>query len=342
MEQPTLDFLASCGLAIARPNPRQYQARMAGQPGVTVLFQRMHDLIRQVAEGRVDLAAVGYDYVLEQDPELRNLVIVHPDLGYGRAEVVVAVPEAWVDVSTVDDLADVALELREAGRTLRVATSYPNLARRFLDEHGIMHFTLHVADGALEAAPSLGYADIIIDLTETGTSLRENRLKCLDDGRLLKTQACLIGNRRALTSDPQKREATRRILELIEAHLRAQQFVSLTANMRGRCEEEIARHVISHQATAGLTGPTIARVYAKSGDASDGLRWYSVTVVVRHDLALEAVEHFRRMGGSGITVSPARYVFEDRCEAFTRLLEELGVQRQEYERDRQRAHSLSD
>ena len=200
MEQPTLDFLASCGLTVARPNPRQYQATMSGQPGVTVLFQRTHDLIRQVADGSVDLAVAGYDYFLEYDPEGSDLLVVYPDLGYARAEVVVAVPEAWVDVSTLDDLADVALELREAGRSLRVATIYPNLARRFLDEHGITYFTLQVADGALEAAPGLGYADIVVDLTETGTSLRENRLKCLEDGRLLTTQACLIGNRRLLAA----------------------------------------------------------------------------------------------------------------------------------------------
>jgi ATP phosphoribosyltransferase len=223
-------------------------------------------------------------------------------MGYSRCELVVAVPDAWIDVSSVADLVDLSVELRERGRELRVATEYPRLVRRFLFSKGLNYFTLVESSGATEAAPTMGYADIIADITETGVTLRDNRLKTVADGTILKSQACLIGNRRLLKQDPCCLETTRFMLELIEARLRASNYYR-------------------YPEVAGIQGPTISKVYSKLSQEQD---WYAVTVVVEMDKLVEAVETMRQMGGSGITVFSANYVFEGESQLYKRLVQQLG------------------
>ena len=116
---------------------------------------------------------------------------------------------------------------------MRVATKYPNLARQFLYDRGMTYFELVEVSGAIEAAPALETADIICDITSSGVTLRENRLKSVGGGVVVESQACLIGNRRGLASDPERLEATRGLLELMDAYLRSRQQVSITANIRG-------------------------------------------------------------------------------------------------------------
>ncbi len=158
---------------------------------------------------------------------------MHGELGYQRCALVLGIPESWVDVSSVSDLAEVATELRGMGRELRVATKYTNLTRQYLYDRGVTYFSLVEVSGAIEAAPSLDTADVICDLTSSGVTLRENRLKTIAGGTVLESQACLIGNRRILGHDPARLEATCHMLELIEASLRSRQHLSLTANIRG-------------------------------------------------------------------------------------------------------------
>src|SRR5579884_1439022 len=196
MEEETLAFLHACGLAVDRPNPRQYRAIIRSLPGVEVLFQRAADIYAKVSEGTVDLGITGYDVVREHQEEDDPVVLLQPELGFGRCALVLAVPDGWIDVESVTDLAEVAAALRARGRELRVATKYPNLTRQFLYDHGINFFTLVESTGAMEAAPALGYADIICDISSSGVTLRENRLKPITGGTLLTSQACLIGNRK--------------------------------------------------------------------------------------------------------------------------------------------------
>ena len=154
---------------------------MPALPCVDVLFQRVTDVVYKVSDGTAQLGITGLDVVREHPHE--DLVVIHEDLRYGYCKLLVAVPEAWVDVETMIDLTEVALDFREyKRRNLRVATTYSNLARQFLHDQGIHHFTLVNAEGAIEAAPTIGYADIIVDLVQTGTTLRENHLKALPDG----------------------------------------------------------------------------------------------------------------------------------------------------------------
>lgn len=308
IEEVTMRFFEAAGLPVSRPNPRQYAGRVDGRPDVSVIFQRAADIVAKVDDGSLDVGVTGYDQVCEYRYDDDNLIVLMEDLGYSRCQIVVAVPEAWLDIATVADLADLAVELKTGGRELRIATDYPNLARAFLYRHGVNYFVLTGAEGALEAAPSMGYADLIIGLTETGTTLRDNRLKLLEGGRLLRSQACLIGNRRALAGSPAKRPPLRAIMELIEARLRVRDYRRLTANIRGESPEAVAQSVIAHLETAGAQGPTVARVYPKH--APLGESWFAVTIIVRTDQLLAAVDHLRRTGAAGISVHTPEYIFE--------------------------------
>jgi ATP phosphoribosyltransferase len=161
----------------------------------------------------------------------------------------------------------------------------------------------------------------VIEITETGTTLRENRLKLLDDGRILRSQACLIGNRRALAASEEKRQTLRGMMELIEAHLRARHFRTVTANIRGDSPEDVARHVVAQVETAGAQGPTIARVYPKQGALSE--RWFAVTVLVHKQVLQKAIDHLRRAGASGISVHRPEYLFEAESWAYRAAMHAL-------------------
>src|SRR5437762_12045530 len=165
MEEETLSFLSTCGLQVDRSNPRQYRARIRSLPSVEVTFQRAGDIFAKVDEGSVDLGITGYDIVAEYRREDDPVHVLLPELGYGRCSLVLAVPESWIDVTTVHDLSEIAATKHVNGHELRVATKYPNLAREFLYDHGINYFSLTESSGALEAARSLGYADLIADIT---------------------------------------------------------------------------------------------------------------------------------------------------------------------------------
>ncbi|MCA9906191.1 MAG: ATP phosphoribosyltransferase, partial [Anaerolineae bacterium] len=197
ISEPTLNFLRDCGLRVEKPNPRQYTGAVPAVPRLDVLFQRVIDILYKVADGTAQLGITGLDVVHEYPHD--DVMVIHDNLGYGECKLLVAVPESWIDVGTMADFADVALDFREyQRRNIRIATTYPHMTRKFLHAQGIHHFTIVNAEGAIEAAPTIGYADAVVDLTQTGTTLRENHLKPIGDGVILESQACLIGNRTAL------------------------------------------------------------------------------------------------------------------------------------------------
>ncbi|MCC6177725.1 MAG: ATP phosphoribosyltransferase [Chloroflexi bacterium] len=321
MEEQTLEFLAACGLKVNRPNPRQYRATVSALPGVEVLFQRANDIFAKVSEGSVDLGITGFDIVREHQRDDDGVITLQPALGYGACALVVAVPEGWIDVSSVTDVAEISAEFRTRGRDLRVATKYPNLTRQFLFDNGINYFTIAESSGALEAAPALGAADVIVDLVSSGVTLRENRLKRVGGGTIVESQACLIGNRAALRDCSAKLDVTRSILELIEAQMRSREYVSLTGNIRGESPDAVARRVTAHTEVAGLRGPTISKVYPKVG-GEEG--WFAATVVVQSRLLLQAVEALRKAGASEVSVVQLRYAFEGKCWTFEALRRALA------------------
>jgi ATP phosphoribosyltransferase len=319
LEEDTIRFMAACGLRVNRTNPRQYTARVPAIPGANVLFQRAADILAKVEEGSADIGITGLDIVRESSPEDGDVLVIM-NLGYGKCELVLAVPESWIDVISLSDLADVAGSFKGKGRELRVVTKFPNLTRQFLYRAGITYFAVVEAHGALEVAPSMGYADIISDITSSGTTLRDNRLKRIAGGNILSAQACLIGNRKLLGASDAKLQSTKTIIELFEAHLRASDYLSVTANIQGESAEAVAQLVMRLPELAGLQGPTIGRVFAKER-GSEG--WHAVTVVVKKDLLLPAVEHLRKSGASDVTVVPLGYAFEARSWHYQALLEKI-------------------
>lgn len=317
---PTLNFLKDCGLRVDKPNARQYVGSVPSIPGLNVLFQRVKDVVYKVSDGTVQLGVTGYDVVQEHPHE--DLVVVHPKLGYGHCHLVVAVPESWVDVDGISDLADVASDMRKLhGRSLRVATTYTGLTRQFLHAKGIHHFTLVRAEGAIEAAPTIGYADIIVDLVQTGTTLRENHLKPLQDGDIVHSEACLVGNLAALRK-PRTLEIVQTMLEYIDASLQGKRLRQLTVNICGTSAEDVAAKVMTNPLTRGLKGPTVAPIFGLSSNNSE--QWFTVTINVNNSDLLPAVNYLRSIGSSQVVVSPVNFVFEEQSASYLRLLETLN------------------
>ncbi|MCZ6614775.1 MAG: ATP phosphoribosyltransferase, partial [Chloroflexi bacterium] len=319
LHDPTLAFLGECGLAVDRRNARRYTASVPSLDGVVALFQRAADIPGKVEEGSADIGIVGLDRFSESHVEGGDGFVIAQDLEYSRCELVMAVPETWVDVTHMADIADLAVEFRERGRELRVATKYPGLVQRFLFDHGINYFTIVPSSGTMEAAPAMGFADIIADISSSGTTLRENRLKMLADGTLLRSQACLIGNRKLLAQEPRKLETARRFISHIEGYLEARHYFQVTSNIRGASADQVAGAVLKRSELAGLQGPTVAHVYGREGDD-----WYAVTVVVPQGRLQEALDHFRSLGATGVSVVQPRYVYNEESQAYQRLLEALN------------------
>ncbi|MFQ3631190.1 ATP phosphoribosyltransferase [Roseiflexus sp.] len=315
----TIAFLESAGLRVSRPNPRRYTASIRALPGADILLHRPTDIVEKVAAGEIDLGISGLDLVEELRGDRDDLIVLFDDLGYGAAELVVAVPETWIDVTSWHDLADLAVELHSQGRPLRIATKYPSLTRRFCYANGINYFRLIESQGATEAAPGLGYADIIVDITETGVTLRDNQLKIIGDP-ILRTQACLIASRRCLRTNAAALAATRTVLELVEARRRARRFVQVTANIAGESAEDVGRRVAARPDLAGVQGPTIALVWPSTPRAAGASGWYMVTLLVPQDRVLDLVAHLRQLGGDTIAVMPAQYVFDATCSSYDRLI----------------------
>ncbi len=310
----TIAFMRACGLTVSRPNSRRYTGTVPTIPGVEVLFQRTADVTQKVEEGSAELGVTGLDRVFEyRNDEARAAVLIE-DLEYGRCEFVMAVPDSWMDVTSLSDLADLALEFRQEGKQLRIATKYPRLLRGYLYERGINYFTLIPASGAMEAAPAAGYADLIADLTASGATLRENQLKQLDEGTILASQACLIANPVLLSVSREALALARSIVELIEGHLRAEPYYRLTANVRAASAEEVSSTVLARPDLAGLRGPTVARVY--NIEEQD---WFNVSLLIKKGQLLEAVDHLRNCGAIDVAASQLSYLFDGHSEAYENL-----------------------
>jgi ATP phosphoribosyltransferase len=318
------DFLTACGMSVLRPNPKQYVALVPSMADVRVHMQRAADIIDQISQGNADIGITGYDLFLEHRSEGGDVFVIRDDLGFSHARLEIAVPDSWVDVAHIDDLAELALNFRHEGRDLRVATSYPNLVREFLLRQSIHNFALIEAGGSVEAAPGMGSADVIADIVQTGTALIENRLKTVASGTILDSKACLVGCTRTLKSSRSKLALTRRVLELFDAYLDGSDAFTLTANVAGKSEKQIAGLVLDESELAGVEGPTVSKLYSKSANASGS--WYAVNVTVRSESLLAAVDHFRSIGASSVIARPATYVFHESSASYRKLIKALGIE----------------
>jgi ATP phosphoribosyltransferase len=312
LQDDSMNFLAECGLPVYKSNPRQYQAKMPALPELTVLFQRPADIVVSVRDGSVDFGITGIDVLEEKRGDNGEIIVLHDSLGFGHCSLMLAVPEIWKDVTSVETLNRYASTLDSP---LRVATKFPVLTERFLNRQKIKH-ALITAEGTLETAPTIGYADMISDLVSSGQTLQDNRLRALPDGLIQPSQAALIANKNSLKANPNALEMARRLLEYIEAHLRAKENLLIIANMRGESPEAIAQKMFPQPIIGGLQGPTISPVVVRESEAN----WFSVTIVVRRDRLPQAITELRSIGGSGIIVSPVTYIFEEEPPRYTAML----------------------
>jgi len=186
-------FLGKAGITLKQTaGARGYRATVDGHPGIDVMLLSSSEIAAALAGGDIHLGVTGEDLIREAVPELEGRAALLKGLGFGFADVVVAVPKSWIDVSTMADLDDIcaAYAIRHKKR-LRVATKYAQLTRRFFAHAGIADYRIVPSAGATEGAPTAGTAEVIVDITTTGSTLKANGLKILDDGIILKSQAQL-------------------------------------------------------------------------------------------------------------------------------------------------------
>ena len=317
LAESALELMEKSGLRVKKPNQRQYSAVIPSLPGVEVLFQRVGDIAVSVRDGIVDFGITGLDIVREiKDPE-KNILMMLDSLGFGGCKLCAIVPEK---AETVKSMRDVGNLVAKKGENLRVATKFPNLTRAFFEKHNRFDVDVILAEGALEIAPLIGYADMITDLVSSGLTLRDNRLKILDDGLILKSQACLIANRNNLIGAPQAMDVARRLLEFIVATLRAENNVAVFANIRGDSPQAVADLILGKKIIRGLQGPTISQVITHQGE-----NWFAVNLIVKKSELAEGINELRSIGGSGVVVTPVNFIFEEEPEAYRRMLAELQV-----------------
>ncbi len=250
-------FFARAGLPLIKPRgARDYRGTIAGLDGIEVAYLSAAEITGQLAQGAVHLGVTGEDLVREMIPDADGRVVLIEELGFGHANVVVAVPQAWIDVRTMADLDDVATAFRHHhDRKMRVATKYVNLTRAFFAQHGVIDYRIVESSGATEGAPAAGTAELIVDITTTGATLAANGLKVLDDGIMLRSQANLVAARAAGWADVQ-RDLARVILDRIAAQARARAFREVRARFAACNAELVERAKEKFGVATPFGGPT--------------------------------------------------------------------------------------
>jgi ATP phosphoribosyltransferase len=231
LQESTLGLLDEAGLSVSSQGgkARDYTGVIASLDRVDVHFLQAAEIIQALADGQAHLGVCGEDLLREslESPDL-SAQILKP-LGFGHADLVIAVPRAWIDVETLEDLDDVCHRFVETrGTRLRVATKFTRLTRAFFASHGIHDYRIVESLGATEGAPNAGTAEIVVDITSTGATLADNGLKILRDGLMLKSQACLIASKRAAWDAPTG-QSLRRIMGRIESISNARRMVMVSA-----------------------------------------------------------------------------------------------------------------
>ncbi len=306
LQENATAFFGRAGLKFVKASgERGYRGTIAGVEGAEVAFLSASEIVAQLASGAAHLGVTGEDLVREQLSDADAAVEMLTPLGFGHANVVVAVPQAWIDVRSMTDLEDVASTMRARhGRKLRVATKYVNLTRRFFAEHGLADYRIVESLGATEGAPAAGTAEIVVDITTTGATLAANALKVLDDGVMLASEANLVASMRAPWS-ARARAAVRTILSRI------------AAEEEGRTIREIrARLDLDAAALSALTESFGARLPFGAPLAGAPLTLHCPDKAV-----FALVEELDHKGADDITVTAPAYVFR----RANRLLERLDA-----------------
>ena len=306
-------FFARAGLTFAKSGgAREYRGRISEMPEVEVAYLSASEIAGQLAAGSVHFGVTGEDLIRETISEPDTSVKLLQPLGFGYADVVVAVPKAWIDVSTMADLDDVAEDMRRRhGKRLRVATKYVNLTRNFFaggsstkreaaaksreaTRSSVANYRIVESAGATEGAPAAGAADVVVDITTTGATLAANALKILDDGVMLRSQAQLVASLKAPWS-PRAAAAGRAILARIAAEVRARGI----REVRAKFDERSERLLVDLAARFDARAPF--------GPAAPGA---PLVLHVPKKSVFAVVEALSKAGAGTVTVAALEDVFE--------------------------------
>ena len=318
LEEGSKQLLADVGLPVYKPNPRQYIAWIPRLPDIEVIFQRPGDIVISVRDGSVDFGITGRDIFLEKRDSNGRILELHNQLGFAKCTLNVIVPDEWQKINSITDLDNYQTRLQ---RPLKIATKFPKLTTEFFQSAVNIPIEIIQAEGALEIAPTVGYADLIVDLVSTGTTLRDNRLKKLAGGKVLEAEACLIANRERLAQNSETLKTATLLLEMIGAHLRGKQNLAIFANVRAKSEGEISEKLFTQDVIGGLQGPTISRILTR--DQSD---FYAIHIVVKKEDLHQAIGELRKIGGSGVVVSPVNFIFEEQPKEILNMMQALEIQ----------------
>ncbi|MBS8261435.1 ATP phosphoribosyltransferase [Roseibium polysiphoniae] len=307
LQENTHSFFGRAGLKILQPGgARNYRGAVKGLADVEIAFLSASEIARELSDGTVHFGITGLDLVHENIAAPEKSVHIVTPLGFGSADVVVAVPKAWIDVETMSDLGDVASDFRNRhGRRLRVATKYVNLTRAFFASHGIADYRIVESAGATEGAPAADAAELIVDITTTGSTLQANNLKILADGVILKSQAHLVASLSADWSDTALAGA-KAILDRVAAEEKARDNRVLKAAIsdRGAALEALSK-IASVQPFGNNEGQMLGVLCPKDSVA---------------DCARCLIEH----GADTVTVETLEYVFTKENSLFSPLAEKLS------------------
>ena len=201
LKDKAISFFEENGLKILQSNrERNYFATIENKSNVKIIYLHAKEIIQRLGDGTLDLGISGLDLLNESEKNLQNKISIKQKLNFGNANLVIAVPNDWIDVQTIADLEEVSFDIRSKRNIrLRVATKYPNLTNDFLISKGVTQYKLISSLGATETYPFIGSSEIITDITSTGKTLSDNNLRILKDGLILKSTACLLIAKKKLT-----------------------------------------------------------------------------------------------------------------------------------------------
>ncbi|ADH91716.1 ATP phosphoribosyltransferase [Ancylobacter novellus DSM 506] len=310
LQENAAAFFARAGMTLTQARgAREYRGALSGVEGVEVAYLSASEIASQLALGAVHLGVTGEDLVRESIPDADAKVLLVEGLGFGYANVVVAVPQAWIDVRTMRDLDDVATHFHATrGRRVRVATKYLNLTRGFFARHGIVDYRIVESLGATEGTPAAGTAELIVDITTTGSTLAANALKVVDDGTILRSEANLVAS---LGADwtPQAKAAARALLDRITAAKRAATMREVKTRFPACDSTVVLEAVRRFNAIAPFGAPT-----------SSGMVTLHCPPDTLHALAV----YLREKGAATVSVGPLDYVFAAENPLYEKLEEKIG------------------
>jgi ATP phosphoribosyltransferase len=205
LKDKSVAFFDDRGLKVLQnKKERNYFATIENKPNIKIIYLHAKEIIQRLGDGTLDVGISGLDLLKDSEKNLQDKINIKQKLNFGEANLVVAIPDDWIDVQTIADLEEVAFDIRsKRNARLRVATKYPNLTNNFLISKGVTQYKLIPSLGATETYPFIGSSEIITDITSTGKTLEDNNLRVLKDGLILKSTACLfIAKKKAVSLQP--------------------------------------------------------------------------------------------------------------------------------------------